>query len=144
MSGLFTMPAVAVRFFSRVRVEESGCWVWTGAKNSGGYGTVNVAGRTCRAHRFAFEFCRGPIAGDLSLDHLCRIKACVNPDHLEPVTHQENMRRHFATVTHCVHGHLYDSGNTRFKKTRGYKQRACLRCERQAARERYARKLVSQ
>lgn len=74
-----------------------GCWLWTGAKNWTGYGqrSVRVDGkvRTARAHRMAYELLVGPIPEGLTIDHLCRVRHCVNPDHLEPVTMKENARR---------------------------------------------------
>lgn len=72
---------------------ENGCWVWNGAKSPLGYGRVSRDGRWQEAHRVVYEDLRGPIPKGLSLDHLCRNPSCVNPDHLEPVTHRENLRR---------------------------------------------------
>ena len=68
------------------------CWIWEAAKVRG-YGAIRVKGRTTYAHRFAYEQLVGPIPDGLELDHLCRIPACCNPAHLEPVTHAENVRR---------------------------------------------------
>lgn len=72
-----------------------GCWPWLGTKSRLGYGTAatKVAGRTNQAHRVVYEALVGPIPTGLELDHLCRNTSCVNPSHLEPVTHAENMRR---------------------------------------------------
>lgn len=74
---------------------EGGCWIWTGRRHGSGrrYGGFTFRGRQVYAHRAAYELFVGPIAGGLELDHLCRNGLCVNPDHLEPVTHQENVRR---------------------------------------------------
>jgi hypothetical protein len=71
----------------------SGCWLWTGAVSSEGYAVFEVAGKQVRAHRFSYERYRGKIPGDLTIDHLCRVRCCVNPNHLEVVTIQENIRR---------------------------------------------------
>jgi hypothetical protein len=71
----------------------TGCWNWLKVKNENGYGRLTFGGRTFLAHRFYYERACGPVASDIDLDHLCRNPACVNPDHLEPVSHAENMRR---------------------------------------------------
>jgi len=77
------------------KVDRGGaCWLWTGALYVNGYGAFRGPdGRTIRAHRFAYERVVGPIPEGLDLDHLCRVRACVNPAHLEPVTRAENLRR---------------------------------------------------
>lgn len=76
-------------------VNENGdCWEWQMARNSSGYGSYMVETRTAMlAHRYAYEQMVGPIPEGLEIDHLCRNRGCVRPDHLEPVTHSENMRR---------------------------------------------------
>lgn len=117
------------RFFE----EGVGCWLWTGAVDRFGYGTIVADRRTLRAHKAVYETRVGLVPDGLELDHLCRNKRCVNPAHLEPVTHSENLLRHYATVTTCPHGHLYDEANT-YRDTAGKRRcRACLR-ERQRAR----------
>jgi hypothetical protein len=73
--------------------EETGCWEWQRARDPLGYGRLRANGGTVLAHRFVYEEQRGPIPENLSLDHLSRNPSCVNPDHLEPVTHAENLRR---------------------------------------------------
>lgn len=92
-------------------------------------------------HRIAYELLVGPIPDGLQLDHLCRVRNCVNPDHLEPVTGQENMRRgYFGTKTHCPNGHAYDEANTYiFSNTRG-RHRQCRTCTNQRTRDLYYRK----
>lgn len=82
------------RFWSRVDTSGT-CWLWTGATQTRGYGSFSLTRRTSvLAHRFAFEDVHGPIPSDLTLDHLCEVKRCVNPDHLEVVSRAENARRH--------------------------------------------------
>jgi hypothetical protein len=101
--------SLAARFWARVdRSVPGGCWMWTGGLNRG-YGRLKVAGRLMYAHRLAWELERGPVPDGLTLDHLCRVLACVNPDHLEPVTVAENIRRKpradFSEREQCRNGH---------------------------------------
>lgn len=78
-------------------VDQSGqCWTWQGRRTTHGYGLFSLFGRSMQAHRFAYEVTVGPIEADLTLDHLCGNKRCVRPDHLEPVTRAENIRRYYA------------------------------------------------
>lgn len=84
-----------VRFWRLVDKTDS-CWLWLGAQNGKGYGRFTLSGRNGwkrSAHRYAYELLVGPIAAGLDLDHLCRNRLCVNPEHLEPVTRRENLRR---------------------------------------------------
>jgi hypothetical protein len=81
------------RFWPKVCKTET-CWLWTAFKNRDGYGRFNAGGnQPVLVHRFAYELLVGPIAEGLELDHLCRVRACVRPEHLEPVPHRENLRR---------------------------------------------------
>lgn len=134
----------ADRFWARV--DASGdCWEWTGATVKG-YGAVRIKRRLWYAHRFAYELLVGPIPQGLELDHLCRNLPCVNPDHLEPVTHAENMRRGSQrggrvlaalnrSKTHCPRGHPYDEASTAVY--RGQRHcRLCLRARARAYQER--------
>lgn len=82
----------SARFWSKVDKGDD-CWVWTGWTDRDGYGALDVGGKFTRAHRFAYEELVGPIPEGLTIDHLCRVKHCVNPAHLEPVTAEENTRR---------------------------------------------------
>jgi hypothetical protein len=75
------------------RVDARGCWIWGGAIASNGYGTVQTAEGPKLAHRRAYEKLVGPIPEGTEIDHLCRVRACINPAHLQPVTHQINMQR---------------------------------------------------
>lgn len=101
-----------VRFWSKVEWTP-GCWFWTGARTSTGYGNFMVDGRRwVKAHRWAYERLIGAIPWGLELDHLCRVRHCVNVAHLEPVTHRENGIRGIgpqsrARHTHCKRGHAY-------------------------------------
>lgn len=108
---------VRERLLARVVVEPNGCWRWTGALNPGGYGRITVEGRTRPAHRIAYELLIGPIPEGLSIDHLCRTPACVNPEHMEPVPIRENILRGNnppatnARKTHCKNGHPFAGEN---------------------------------
>lgn len=118
------------RFWSHVDKTEN-CWLWTGSH--GLYGVFRIGGRdghNIGAHRYAYELLVGPIPGGMQLDHLCRVKLCVNPDHLEVVTPRENTLRGGtipaanAAKTHCLRGHPFDEPNTYWHRGRRY-CRAC-------------------
>lgn len=81
------------RFWERVEVSDTGCWLWTGAKTSDGYGNFRIGDHWTPAHCFAYKEIIGPIPDGLQLDHLCRVRLCVFPLHLEPVTSRENTIR---------------------------------------------------
>jgi hypothetical protein len=118
----------------------SGCWLWLGTLNKGGYGDICRNGRVekhAQAHRVAYELYVGPIPAGLDLDHLCRVRCCVNPAHLEPVTRSENVKRGLMPAinraravaqTHCVHGHEFTAENTIHAKVRGRSTRECREC----------------
>lgn len=117
------------RFWSNVEKSE-GCWVWQRVILPSGYGQVKWKGRSRRAHRVAYELAVGPIPRGLQLDHLCRNRACVRPDHLEAVTARVNTLRGNtitaanARKTHCIHGHAFTPENT----YRYQGKRACKAC----------------
>ncbi len=107
------------RFWSKVnRSGPDGCWEWQACLGSGGYGKFPHKSVMILAHRYAYVEARGAIPAGLELDHLCRNRKCVNPDHLEPVTHRVNGDRGFsvpamnARKTHCKRGHAFDEINT--------------------------------
>lgn len=94
-----------------IPVTESGCWLWTGYVMANGYARYWRADGSTMAHRYAYQLHKGPIPEGLQLDHLCRVRCCVNPDHLEAVTIKTNVLRGIgitannAKLTHCKHGH---------------------------------------
>lgn len=83
---------IAYRFWSKVNIPDLfSCWNWTAAKDLGGYGMFQIAGKTCRAHRFAFELCCGPIPNGKFICHSCDNPKCCNPSHMFPGTPKENV-----------------------------------------------------
>lgn len=109
-------------FLARVEMDAAGCWLWTGGVTGGGYGYYWAEGRMRRAHRYAYEAVVGPIPDGMDLDHLCRVRTCVNPDHLEPVTRRENLLRGATTVAlaalgvcrrgiHIGDAHVYEAAS---------------------------------
>lgn len=136
------------------RIPESGCWIWIGSLGSHGYGQIGIRNIMNTAHRVVYEFYKGEIPKGLYLDHLCRVKCCVNPNHLEPVTNRENLLRgkgpnkekcrqnieiarkaKFDKNT-CRHGHEYTEENTRWYKG----MRHCKICRRRSSNEFEARR----
>lgn len=132
------------RLLSRVSIDlETGCWNWTGVvSKSSGYGQICTGNRkegtrkTAYAHRLSYEEFVGPIPEDLVIDHLCRNRKCINPEHLEPVSNLENILRGLAPTTsgennrsktHCNRGHPYSGYNLTYRKSGG---RACKECHR--------------
>lgn len=109
------------------------CWLWTQPLNGDGYGHFHLNGREVPAHCASFVLFVGSIPNGLEIDHLCRLRHCVNPKHLEAVPHRENVQRGGNTVkAHCIHGHPYDESNTRVDRL-GY--RYCKACARVATRK---------
>ncbi|MGW0052081.1 HNH endonuclease signature motif containing protein [Nocardia nova] len=131
---------VEQRFREKYVVSESGCWIWTACLDREGYGQFGVGRGHRAAHRVSFELHRGPIPEGHELDHLCRTPACVNPAHLDPVTHTENVHRGESwsgkniRKTHCPGGHPYDRENTYLNK---HGHRGCRACARIRANRRY-------
>lgn len=121
--------------FARYVQRGDECWEWTGARNAYGYGVFKLDGRVVMAHRFSYEAEVGLIPDGLQLDHLCRVRHCVNPAHLEPVTSRENLLRGStitaanAAKTHCKRGHEFTPENTYVDKKGRRDCRACRRVD---------------
>ena len=129
----------ALRFWEKVEVSAHGCWEWRAATRSG-YGQFYDGTRFVPAHRFAYELMVGPIPAGKLIDHLCRNRACVRPDHIEPVTNRENIMRGIGRTarhykqTRCWRGHEFTPENT-YHRVKGGRQ--CRECTRLNARIRY-------
>lgn len=140
-------PRAKARFESRYKIDGAGCWLWEGTLNPKGYGVFSIHGQTYRAHRISYTLHRGPIPKGFTLDHLCRVRNCVKPDDLEPVSNRENTLRGnspsaiHARQTHCIHGHKFTEENTRITP-KG--QRDCRECNRQKWHRNRAKRLARQ
>jgi hypothetical protein len=131
--------AVHHRFYAKVEIDwDTGCWNWTGALSSAGYG---LFGRQT-AHRWAYGFFVRQPQTDEHIDHLCRNRRCVNWHHLEAVSPRENGRRGIKGVltTHCPQGHPYDEANTLYRRN-GH--RVCRQCNRERVQRHYRNKGVT-
>lgn len=137
-----------MRFWDKVSADPSGCWLWTGGSISKGYGLFFTGGKknlvSILVHRAAYWMLVGEISEGLVLDHLCRVKNCVNPNHLEAVTQRVNSQRGLVGATCrerlaarkvCHKGHPYSQENTSLeRKANGYSSRRCLVCKRERRR----------
>ena len=134
------------RFMEKVQFLSNGCWLWIGARKRGRerkgiaplYGAFGLNGKTINAHVVSYLFFNGMIKAGLEIDHLCRNTLCVNPAHLEAVTHSINCKRGLCgehrkeeckKITHCPKGHEYNSQNTYINKHTGH--RSCIKCTRE-------------
>jgi HNH endonuclease len=128
------------RFWRKVEKTEA-CWLWTAHISPSGYGIFKYDGTPKNAHRYAYQLLVGPIPEGLEIDHLCRVRNCVNPEHLEAVTHLENVRRGVyvampiltrinAEKTHCKYGHPFSGNNLIVRKygNNGKTRRECRTC----------------
>lgn len=128
------MSPIIEKLMRKRVVTDAGCWEWVGRRTAKGYGVLSVPTsdrvRDRKVHRLAYEAVRGPIPSGLVIDHLCRNRACFNPDHMEPVTSVENVMRGDtfsaanAAKTHCIRGHEFTHTGTE----RGRRRRYCRTC----------------
>ena len=121
----------------------SGCWLWDGYISESGYGRFSPKWKMAPfyAHRYSYEIYKGPIPAGMTIDHLCRVRCCVNPDHLEPVSYAENIRRGLlvelrAPRTHCKVGHELKDGDFYWRRS----HKICLVCDRARNKLKYQRK----
>ncbi|NBW15797.1 MAG: HNH endonuclease [Caulobacteraceae bacterium] len=126
----------------------SGCWLWLGSVDRCGYGKIS-AGRETLAHRASYKIFKGFICEGNEIDHLCKTRSCVNPSHLESVTHAENIARADYTKNHrngvktqCKHGHQFTKENTTIEIWKGRPRRKCKTCTLASQRQRAKKKLV--
>ena len=134
---------IAAKILETPGLMDTPCWVWIGAKDQRGYGNVRVGRRVRKAHLVAYECLRGPLPPGTEGDHLCRNRGCINPYHLEPITHRENAQRGDGSwmpgernraKTSCPHGHPYSLENTYVQPSTG--GRCCRACDREKKRRR--------
>lgn len=123
------------------KVDKSGdCWIWLSYIDNHGYGRFSSHGRSVRAHRFSYELSKGSIPSGFEVDHNCRNRSCVNPDHLDAVTRADHARRSISAIkNYCVHGHEFTFSNTYFRSNGNRTCRACIRVSVAA----YKRRLLS-
>lgn len=138
------LPQILTKIRARVAIDpETGCWLWQLSTGSNGYAQMRLGSQTRRVHRLAFELWHGWEPVGLDVHHLCARRRCVNPEHLEAITHRENLLRSASTVTarnaarlRCGQGHAFDQANT-YRDRRG--SRRCRACNRERARRRAER-----
>jgi hypothetical protein len=133
--GPYRRRPIRDRIHSRSVIDDNGCWRWMGALDTHGYGQLRVDYVLVGAHRASYEAFVGPIPAGLVIDHLCRVRDCVNPGHMEPVTNLVNILRgegfsaRNARKTHCKRNHPLSADNV----YPNHPGRACITCARARA-----------
>jgi hypothetical protein len=128
------LPAIQKFESHYIPEPNSGCWLWEAMDNGEGYGVISLNGKSILAHRWSYEYFVGPIPLGLDLDHKCRVRCCVNPNHVEPVTRQVNLLRgdtipaRNSRKTHCPKGHDYSLHGSNRLDTKGRTYRVCKLC----------------
>lgn len=123
------------RFWAKVDVIPGCCWEWSGSRNQRGYGDFRIARSVYRAHRISRHLLVGDMDPDLDADHQCLNTSCVNPDHILPCTHEQNIARGHSPMannkrkTHCVNGHEYTPETLKVFTMNGRQARRCVICE---------------
>lgn len=123
------------RFLTKIKKAKNGCWNWTASVTVFGYSQFHYGGKQGKGHRYSYEHYKGAIPKGLSIDHLCRNRKCVNPDHLEAVTNKENVMRgigltaQHARKTECINGHDLTGTNLYTYHYNGNPVRQCKACQ---------------
>lgn len=119
-----------------IRDPNCGCWIWTGCIDKCGYGKFNV-GKESLAHRASYKEYVGPIPDDCEIDHKCKVRCCINPQHLQAISHAENVKladhktgHRNTKKTHCIRGHEFSDENTFIEVWNGIRMRKCKVCTR--------------
>jgi hypothetical protein len=141
VNGKKTPNLLPVKIKLKINIDSNNCWLWSGAINKSGYSLITRKHKQIRLHRWVYEQFYNEIPQGLVIDHLCRVRHCVNPDHLEAVTLKENVLRGDAAKPrkfkkeYCIRGHKFDELNTLYQNYKGKIRRSCKICYNNRMRE---------